>query len=302
VEILEFQITLKTSDIVQTLEEMAVLTQELLTLDPSSTFTTRSCTHFLNAFGHGGRPYPVPPQPLNKIIDCLRLLKKLNPDLSLVHLTLATCLGNLYFHTLNDEPLHEIASIMDEMVASGSPGDKAVARCRKMVPELAMDRLMGDHIAENSEDAIYRARTFLASSSVEDPLYPTWTRVLEHAAKKHFVNFGPIDALEASSSDSLPSRPVAADDSVLTSKMGRLHELLDGMRNNDATSKIDKAIELGRSILASSDASPDPSDPDASLVFADILFEAFKRTNKIKFLIESIANLPYSVNFSRVRC
>jgi CHAT domain-containing protein len=210
-----------------------------------------------------------------------------NPELPRVHLALAECLKHRYFHTLNDEPLDEIASILDEMVASGSPGDEFVAHCQKLAPKLTLVRSMGDAHAENSEEAIYRARAFLASSSVEDPLYPTWSRVLEGAAKNRFVNFGPIDGLEASSSDSLPSRPVPADDSDLPPKTGPLRELLDGVRNNDITD-IGEAIELGRSILASPDSSPDPLAPQA---FSDILFEAFRRTNKIEFLNESITTL-----------
>jgi hypothetical protein len=42
VETLAFQMELNASGVVQTLEEMAVLTHELLTSDPSSAFTTRA--------------------------------------------------------------------------------------------------------------------------------------------------------------------------------------------------------------------------------------------------------------------
>jgi hypothetical protein len=70
-------------------------------------------------------------------------------------------------------------SIMDETIASNFPGDEFVAQCQKIAAWLAMLRSMVDSHPENSEEAIYRARAFLASSSVEDPLYPTWSDVLE---------------------------------------------------------------------------------------------------------------------------
>ena len=136
-----------------------------------------------------------------------------------------------------------------------------------------------DSQPENSEEAIYRARTFLTSSSVEDPLYLIWSQVLEHAGKNRFKNFGPIDGLEASSS----SIPLPAG---VARKTRPLDELLDGVRNN-SISDFEEIIKLGRSILVSSD----PSDLQTSQDFADIPLEAFKRTKNINYLNESIHTL-----------
>ena len=136
-----------------------------------------------------------------------------------------------------------------------------------------------DSQPENSEEAIYRARTFLTSSSVEDPLYLIWSQVLEHTGKNRFKNFGPIDGLEASSS----SIPLPAG---VARKTRPLDELLDGVRNN-SISDFEEIIKLGRSILVSSD----PSDLQTSQDFADILLEAFKRTKNINYLNESIHTL-----------
>jgi hypothetical protein len=216
--------------------------------------------------------------------------RKHKPDLPNVNLVLANCLCTCYLQTLDDELMDEVASILDGIIASGSPRDIFVAHCQKIILLPVMFLLMVDNHPENSKDAIYCAHAFLTSSSVEDPLYPTWSCILECAAKNCFVKFGPINGLEASSSNSIPFLLVPADNSVLTSKWDCLHDLLDRIWNNNITD-IDEAIELGRSILASSDASSHLSDLLVPQEFSGILLEAFEHTNKIEFLNELIATL-----------
>jgi tetratricopeptide (TPR) repeat protein len=274
---LAIQKELKTGDIVQTLQEMSILTHELLASDPSSTFTTHAITAFVQALFV--IPDPFPDQPLNQIIECLRLAMTHKPEIREVRFVLAKCLYFRYEYTMNDE-LDEVASIWDEIISScsKSPGDKFVANCQTLVADLAVFRLGLNDCPENSEDAIYRACAFLATSSPEDALYPTWSRVLEKAANNRFQNFGPISCLEPSSSR-LPSRPGPAEPSPLDG-------LLGGIRNS-AITDIDEAVEKGRSILASSN----PNDLYAPRLFGEILFEAFERTNRIEYLDESIDTL-----------
>jgi CHAT domain-containing protein/tetratricopeptide (TPR) repeat protein len=268
------QMMLTASDVVQTLEEMSVLTHELLTSDPSSAFTTLAITVFALAFSPK-IPLPFPDQPLNRIIECLRLARVHRPEIREVNISLAKYLSIRYFHHTNDE-VDEAVSILDEAIASSSPGDEFVVKCQKLVADLEVIRSSVNDHPENSEEAIYRARAFLASSSPEEALYPTWSRVLENAANNRFKNFGPIGGLEPSPSYLLPSRPVPAETHPLSG-------LLEGICNYVITD-IDEAIELGRSILASSN----PNDLDAPGIFGDILFEAFNRTNKIEYLNESM--------------
>ncbi|KAN0140705.1 CHAT domain containing protein [Lactarius tabidus] len=283
------QMELKASDVVQTLEEMAVLTHELLASDPSSALTTHTTAVFARRALSSDLPDPFPEESLNQLIQCLRLARMHKPKMPEVPFFLAKCLLIRHDYTLNDG-LDEAASIVDEMIASSSPGDKFVAQCQEFMADLAMLRSMVDDNPENSEDAIYRARAFLASSSAEDALHPTWSHVLERAAKNRFENFGPIDGLEASSASSggpLPSFPVQTN-SKLSQEIRTFDGLLSGIQNDDITD-IDEAIKLGRSILASSD----PSDLHAPQVFCDILLEAFERTNNIEYLKESIDALRY---------
>ena len=279
---LALQMALKASDGVQTLEEMTTLTQELLTSNPSSDLTTSAIAVFSRAVGNQ-LPELSSDRLLNEIIKCLRLARMHKPELREAHFFLAKCLHARCSYALNDE-LDEAASILDEIIASSSPGDEFLAESQEFVADIAMIRLSHPEIAE---EAIYRTRTFLASSSVNDPLYPRWCQVLERAAKIRFENFGPIDGLElSSSSDPLPVVPPSPMPADVTQKKCPLDRLLDGIRNNSVTD-IEEAIELGRSILASSG----PSDLKSSHEFCKILFEAFKSTNNINYIDESIDTL-----------
>jgi hypothetical protein len=277
VEAFAIQMVLKTSDVVQTLEKMAVLTHELLTLNPSSAPTTRAISAISQVLSPD-LPFPFPDQPLNKIVECLRLARIHKPEIREVPLLLAKCLQIRYYNNLGNE-LNEAVSILDELIASGPPGDEFVTKCQKLLADLAGLLSTFNGRPENSEEAIYRARAFLASSSPEGALHPTWSRILEKAANDRFENFGPIGGLGQSSSR-LPSRPVPSEEHPLSG-------LLEGIRN-DSITDIDEAIERGRSVLASCR----PSDTNVPvLLFGVIFVEAYKRTNKIEYLNESIDTL-----------
>ena len=281
VKTLALHIELKACDVGQTLVEMTDLTQELLTSCPSSPDTTHAVAVFARAVGHKLTELSSDRQ-LNEIIECLRLARIHKPELREIPYFLAKCLYARYAYTMNDE-LDEAVSILDETIASSSPGDESVAIFQEFVAHLAMLRSMDDH-PENSEEAIYRARTFISSSSVEDSLYPIWSQVLDRAAENRFENFGPIDGLERleSSSGDLPLlRPLEVPANVAKKTQGL--DGLNGIPNNSITD-IEETIELGRSSLASSD----PSDLKSSHEFGEILFEAFIHTSKMEYLDESI--------------
>ena len=278
VRALAFQMKLKASDVVQTVEAMIALTQELLISDPTSDHTTRASAWFARAAAHI-LPELSPERLWNEIIECLRLIRMHKPELRKVTYLLAHCLLLRHYHAMSDD-IDEAVSLLDEIIASSSPGDEfdeILPICQELVANLAMYRSAPSH-PEHSEEAIYRARAFLSSSSVEDPLYPSWSHALEHAARNRLENFGPIDGLEASSSsDTLLAGPVYES----WKKTRPLLKLLDGILNYSITD-IEGAIELGRSL------SSDPSDLVSSYEFGVILFEAFRRTTNINYLNESI--------------
>ena len=129
VETLELQIMLKACDVVQTLEEMTAQTQELLASDPSSDATTHAITCLARSTNERivARFLSLSLDLLGEITECLRVARMHKPDLREVHFALARCLCFHYGHTPNDELLEEAGSIMDELIASISPGDECLA-------------------------------------------------------------------------------------------------------------------------------------------------------------------------------
>ena len=102
-----------------------------------------------------------------------------HPELREVHFVLVACLYKRYEYTIGDE-VDGVASILDEMIASNSP---FLAELQEFVESRVILLSIFDGQPEDSEEAIYRARAFLSSSSVEDPHYLRWSQILEYAAK-----------------------------------------------------------------------------------------------------------------------
>ncbi|KAI9441131.1 CHAT domain-containing protein [Lactarius psammicola] len=291
VHALASQVELEAGNVMQNIEEMAVLCRELLTLNASDSDTTGSITLFTRVVA-GSKILPLGPDPpSNQVIDCLRLVRKHKPDLPEAHYALALSLGCRYSMTLVNDDYEEAASVYDEIITSSSAGDSQdgfVAIAQQAVTLLAMLRSVVHKNPEYSEEAIYRARAITGQSSDID-------HFAEIAVEQRFRYFGSIEGLEALSGNLL-SQPVPVVSygkpnyhSVLSpafKKLDLLNELLSGIRDNDITG-IDEAIKLGRSVVASA-----PRDLYASeffLYFSRILFEAFERTHKIEYLNESIA-------------
>ncbi len=292
-DVMELQLDLEASNT----EEMAVLFHELLASDASDADTTRSVTLLVRAVPSMIRLF-VPDQPLNQVIECLRLAKMHKPRLRKAHVALFYCLFVRYCMTFVNDDYEEAASILDEIIASSSPGDSQdedVTVLRRIVTVLAVARSRMHDTPEYSEEAMYRARAFLSSSPVEHPLNHFVNQSLEGGSEQRLRHFGSIDGLETSSSNSPLSQPVQVvsfgeyedDDSDFGrgDKTKLLRGLLSGIHDDDIT-KVDEAIEKGRTMLP-----PGPSDWDTVYYFAefgDVLFEAFLRTKKIEYINESI--------------
>ncbi|KAH9170782.1 CHAT domain-containing protein [Lactarius sanguifluus] len=295
VRALAYQVDLEARNVMQCIEEMAVLCHELLTLDPSNDDTTDSLTHlagvFLSKFS-----LSAPDQPLNQIIECLRLARKHRLDMA-VSFALAASLLCRYFTTFVNDDYEEAASALDEIIASTSTGvshwqDEFLLTTRCLAKTLALIRSIAHSTPEYLEEAIYRARTLSDPSSKNDIF-------AEITARLRFHFFGSIEGLEASSDEALnaplfqaaPVRSSGNDDdpeiNPTFEKLQFLNELLSMIRNNDMTEpEIDEAIEEGRIVLASVPMSLFTSTLFHS--FGRILSEAFKRKNKIEYLNEAI--------------
>ncbi|KAH9057013.1 CHAT domain-containing protein [Lactarius deliciosus] len=289
-------VRLETDNVMRNIREMAVLCSEFLTSDASEGETTDVVTLIYEAVFskiHMG----VPDQPLDQLIECLRLARTHKPEMRDAHFALAYCLGIRYDITFVNDDYEEAAPIFDDIIASSPPGDKLVIRFQEMVTALTISRPVMHENPEYSEEAIYRARSTLTSYTDEQ-----MSSHLAPVIKKRFQQFGSIESLEASSSKLPLSQPVGHDKEDGPINRGRKDsELLEGLlskiRNND-TIDIEEAIESGRTVLASFD--PEDHGPVTFYLFeqfGQILFEAYQRTKKIEYLHESINTRRRALEF-----
>ncbi|KAH9033979.1 CHAT domain-containing protein [Lactarius deliciosus] len=216
----------------------------------------------------------VPDQPLDQLIECLRVARMHNLYLREVSFALVTCLFIRYSMTFVDDDYEQAAAIIDEILTS--PGDKqddvvtGAQRGQQLAMMLAMTRSRAHETPEYSEEAIYRARSFLDSYSVEedhDAFRPVVNSILEDIAMQRFRYFGSIGHMEELSGNS------------------QLSQLITTSLENDG---YEETIEMGRSALASS-AARDPYAFGFFALYGAVLFDAFNRTKKIEYLDESIS-------------
>ncbi|KAI9452977.1 CHAT domain-containing protein [Lactarius psammicola] len=295
---LAFQVKLEAGNVMQDVEEMAVLCRELL-MDASDSDTIGPIALFAEAAA--SKTYQFAPDrpdpPSNQVIECLRLVRKHKPDLLEAGYALAFSLISRYCTTLENYDYEEIMSVFDETITSSSARDgsakddqdELVAETRQIATRLAMLRSIAHKTPEYTEEAIYRARAIPSPSSDMVPL-------AEMAAGQRFHYFGSIEGLGASSGNSPFSEPVpvwssgVAQDIPVIGPTFKKHDLLEGLlsgiRDGDIT-EINEAIEKGRSVVAS--APRNQLSSGLFLLFGKILFEASERTNKIEYLNESIS-------------
>ncbi|KAI9430169.1 hypothetical protein BJY52DRAFT_1232476 [Lactarius psammicola] len=168
----------------------------------------------------------IPDQPLDLVVECLRAARKHKLEIS-----------------PRDSQGEDVAQLQD------------ITLC------LATIRSIMHRIPEYTKEAIYRVRT----SSLTSPPAEQTSRLLKIGlkltAERRSQYFGSIKGLEALSSNSSFSRPVPivsfGEDGDDDPEFSQIHktielfeELLSGFHNNDMT-KIDEAIEKGRTIFAS---------------------------------------------------
>ena len=295
---LSFQVELEAGNVMQNIRDMAVLCHELLTLDTSDVDTTRLILLILEVMDskiRGG----VPDQPLDELIECLRAARKYGPDLLKGRLALVTCLVNRYVMTTVNDDYEEAMSIVDEINTSDPPGDseiESIARAQALAIGLAIIRSDEDETPEYLEEAIYRNLSSHGLALVEKH-YPIAARLLEveDIANRRVAYFGSIEGLEASSSKvqlsqlrpAMPKWGQAVD---------TVESLLLFIQDNEDMTKIDEAIQKGRTLVASYS----PTDPFKShllKLYSDCLNKAFWRTEKIEYLNELISTQRQDLDY-----
>jgi hypothetical protein len=212
----------------------------------------------------------VPDQPLDELIECLRTARKKRPDLLQGNLAFAISLVSRYSFTFVNDDYEEAASILDEILTSGSPEDSKdeLAAMAQGFATLFMTGLarvrsrLGAHSTPENLEAMYLSRSSLGSSSVKeldrlshsDPIVFD----LEKTAKRRFHYFGStgVETLPGNSPSSQPVPAVSSqdnggDDWEFNQTFDDMKLLRFEIRNNEDTTKIDEATERARTILAS---------------------------------------------------
>ena len=299
VDALALQVELEAGNVMQNIREIAVLSRELLTLETSGVDTTLHLIT-LTCSVVAPRVHPFDPdQPLDELIEFLRLARKHRPDIFECHLVFAQFLSYRYMTTCVNDDYEEVASVLDEILTYPSPGNTrdeyvASARCyvRGLVTALAMLRATTYPTPEYLEEAINRTRTdfdspFRHPSMIVDP---------EAIAERRFHYFGSTEGLkvEESSGNSPSSRQLRQVRLEHSPEFHRafyqIEDLHSEMRKEGDATKIDEVVKKGRTILASySPSRTDPLQSGLLKLFGIVTFDAFQRTNKIEYLNESIS-------------
>jgi hypothetical protein len=234
-----------------------LLSRELFALDMSDDDTTSLIRVLCEVMSLKIRAC-VPNQPLDELIECLRAARMRIPDLfrGEGRIALAISLGCRYSITHVNDDYEEAASLLDEILTSSYPGNSqderaAVVRAdaTNLVASLAIMRFNIYQTPENLEEAIYRIRTGASLSFNTEDVPFFWS--LQATSKGRLRYFGSIEGVEKSSGFSLSSRPLAVlpENLKYHQALDKVNGLLFMIRNNDDTTKIDEAVEKGRSIL-----------------------------------------------------
>ncbi|KAF8259677.1 CHAT domain-containing protein [Lactarius quietus] len=299
--VIALDMKLETGNTMQNIREIAVLCGGLFDWRTSGVDTTL-LINLVSSIVLSKISPNVPDQPLDELIECLRAARRHIPDILQAYgrLALAIALMNRYVMTFVNDDYEEAMSMLDEIMASSFLGDgqdeaEVQAKAQKATSLLAEYRSMAFENPEYLEEAMYRTRALRNSYPIKEDSYHS-SFDPEFTARQRFSYFGSIEGLEASS-DGLTSSSLRRAERKSKAKEGdvdwefyRIEDEMDTLllwiRNND-TAKIDEGIKRGRALL---DSYPRIlSEPTLFRIFGYILFEAFLRTNKIKYLNESIS-------------
>src|SRR6266702_3135387 len=282
---------------------MAALSHELLTSDASD--VSRGdlgvvITSFSLAVLATFERDDAKQQPPERIVQVLREATTIIPNSHYISLAFARCLTTRFqmTHVINE--YEEAIAIADEIVAAHCPGDSLTPTQEsaiRLIIELVVCRMNSFANPEYLEDSVHRMRNLLLVPSLPYQDRSSITRFLDNRERQRFDYFGvtgssvgtPLDSLDVvrgfSPSWGRTLRQGDDDpDSRIGERMDDLRELLTSIRDNEITD-IELAVECGRALL------PSPHNRFSympALVFADILFQAHQRTNRLDYLDEAI--------------
>ena len=305
IDALVCQVELESGNVMAILAEMADLCRELLTSDAPNDHITMHFAFFLVVLLSNLKvTYPEvldSDQPVDQFIECLRAARERQLMQNEARLALVCCLYIRYCRTFMNDDYEEATSILDEVTASSSAEDGFAAQAQILVTMLASLRSASHSTPEYSEEATCRIRELLGSpflkesldhGFVVDPKGASILRTLnfdsssEELVKEYLGNLSfsqlhiKLTGVSYNGNEYSEIHRVYKDGELL---MPLVFEIIT---SNDGT-RVDEAIKKGRTILASS-SSKDSLTSFPSLVFGEMLFQAFMQTNKTEYLNETI--------------
>jgi hypothetical protein len=297
-------------DMIQGMEEMAALITEFLASDVSRYHDSESrqtIQNFSMALTEAVTRTEIlhredTQQVVDRVIQMVREATVLKPDLH-VSLALASCLDARFMttHVIND--FEEAIAIADNIVAAPSPGKSLTPMQTDaiwLISSLEVSRLNSYSRPEYLEESTHRIRTILRLPSLPDKVRTGLAAALDSFAELRFRYFGVARA--GDSGETPPTPPdisnldfavksparrqsgVGPEDGLETQE--HLKDILTTIQN-DETTDVEASVEFSRKILPLHRSSS-PWTKSHAMMFADILFAAHRRTNRLDYLNEAI--------------
>ena len=287
-------------DIMQDIEEMAILCCEFLTSNINTSISESSLTIPVMALANTAMNNNYDGEPLAQVIECLREANRRLPHFHELSLAFACCLTSRFNVTHSIDDYDEATSILDRFIGSGPQFSQDIP-----LREIALETIAGLAFTratiygkpEYLEEASHRFRTYLSMASLEnsDPRRSFYSMVLAQIAAQRFRDFGVRGVQDARSGDpALISSPSLT--ALIESRPPSIggpqyiphYQVLRSVMDITDVAEMEEAIKSCRLLVASFH----PSHPFVHLsvtVLATLLFNAFERTGKIEYLNESIA-------------
>jgi len=298
---LAVRVELELGDVGQDIEEMADLCDELLNSDISIQLLTEAITDFARAIGIHFKDLQWKLRS-EKVIDCLQKAAVRLPDLCVVSFLLAQSLCIRFRFAPSDDDYEEGMAILDRILTFPDSGDEPSLVRKQALGWAAMfakGRFDAYGKPEHLEHAIYRFRTCLDGTDIEDPNRPGMIEVLSGleglrldgtANTKDALSIPPESAELPSFRNLIASLPKAM--AVKPSSLKTLGKHIDALNTsyiNQLTdiANIEDGIKYCRHLLVSYPRSGLASFAVASL--GVLLHRAFRCTHKIGYLNDAIS-------------
>ena len=253
--------------------------------------------------------FPDSRHPPDQLIEVLREVMVHNPDSpesERILLALSVCLNNRFCMTHVMDEYEEALSIVDKFFAShpitGGSVTPAQGNALYMVMWILDSGFTSNAKPEHLEDAISRLRALLCLPSLPPSSRADITKSLDRFVQQRSLYFGatgnsaetplndsgvvPSSSLSPMLTSNQSTAELANDVMAQSNEDKRLEELLIAIRNNENTD-VEEIVKLGRTLQPPDHSRYGPSNRHHT--FAEIIFEAYQRTNTLGYLDEAIS-------------